>query len=71
MNVNRTQSGEGLLYKSVNFGGIHVAQRKVGHLFDGKFSVMTESIPSKMLYKKSAMCAILIFINGLLKFSGA
>jgi hypothetical protein len=46
-------------------------QRKVGHLFDGKFSVMTECFPSKKLYKKSAMCAILIFINGLLKFSGA
>jgi hypothetical protein len=47
------------------------AQRKVGHLFDGKHSIMTGSFPSKVLYKKSAKCAILNFISGLSKFRGA
>jgi hypothetical protein len=46
-------------------------QRKVEHLFDGKLSIMTESFPSKVLYKKAAMCAILNFISGLSKFRGA
>jgi hypothetical protein len=28
------------------------AQREVGHLFDGKLSIMTGSFPSKVTYKK-------------------
>jgi hypothetical protein len=38
-------------------------QRKVGHLFDGMFSIMTESFPSKVTYKTSAKVAIALVIR--------